>query len=256
MNTKSQVGAIIGVGIAAFSGGIALGHFLAQKKIEKRVDEELNKIWRQNQSKEALEKEAVRAMTVYSGHNETTLAPEAHKTIKSGRLVSWGPAADGLGEIVSVTPVEGAPETDESDPEPESKNIFDDTIPGWDYETELTARSSKHVYIITHDEFFGNEMGLRQDQLTYYKGDDIMCDALEKPIHNYRKYVGDDLQFGHGSKDPNIVFVRNEKERMEWEITLDVGTYEEEVLGLSVEEDYREQDESIQHSVRRFVMGD
>lgn len=260
MNGKGQLGVIAAVGAVAFSGGVALGHFLTKKKAEKFVDDALNTAWRQqlgaiNEVKETKDGIEVTGTLTPEGAALVDGDPE-FKTIKTGRLVSFGPTSDpgAPGYVVSVTPVEGAPETDEANAEPTSKNIFDDNIPGWDYEEELTARESKQIYIITHDEFFGDEMGYKQDQLTYYKGDDMMCDALNKPIYNYSNFVGDNLSFGHGSKDPNVVFVRNEKERIEWEIALDVGRYEEEVLGLSVEEDYREQDESIQHSVRRFVM--
>jgi len=215
MNGKGQIVAIATVvGATAFSGGVALGHFLAQKKVQKAIDEELNRIWQQNR----LEKKAnmvpvTDESIVESGDSDLKDPREtpARRVITSGKLHSWGPAVDGPGEIISVTPVEEYG----TGTGPVVTDIFDHTIPDWDYELELNDRSTKDIYVITHDEFYGDELHYKQDQLTYYKGDDILVDSLNKPIHRYDRFVGDQMKFGHGSKDPNVVFVRNETQRME-----------------------------------------
>lgn len=121
----------------------------------------------------------------------------------------------------------------------------------WDYEAELANRTDpKEPYIIHQDEFIADEMDFHQDTLTYYAGDDIMADSDDTPIYNYAGLMGE-LRFGHGSKDPNVVYIRNEGIHMEWEILRDEGLYSEEVLGLEMENDAESE---IQHerSVLKF----
>lgn len=134
--------------------------------------------------------------------------------------------------------------------EPEPVHVFVNPDGDWDYEAELTTRDSEGPYVIHVDEFMADEMEYHQDTLTYYVGDDIMADSDDTPIYNYAGLMGE-LKFGHGSKDPNIVYIRNEKIHMEWEILLDEGMFSTEVLGLEMEQDAETE---IQHerSVLKF----
>lgn len=249
MNGK-QIGAVLTVGAAAFSGGIALGHFLAQKRVQATIDAELNRIWK-------IQRDATRTMIDYNKHDIAS----TEEVISSGRPVlatrtdpRESPERTILRERIPIVKEYGTgtgPEVAEHILDVETTNIFDNSIPDWDYEKELNERSEKEIYIITYDEFYGDELHYKQDQLTYYKGDDVLVDSLNKPIHKYVEFVGDEMKFGHGSKDPNVVFIRNERHRMEWEIALDLGRYEVEVLGLEVEGEYEQQD--LKHSaVQKF----
>lgn len=265
MNGKGQVAAILTVGAAAFSGGVALGHFLAQKKVQQRIDEELNRIWREQMN---AKKNVQTTHGIVRGPDVAAVdglgrgilddpreSPE--RVITRGRLESVSLVADenAPGRIISVDDepygTGTGPEVAEHILDVATTNIFDTSIPGWDYEKELNERSEKDIYIITYDEFYGDELHYKQDQLTYYQGDDVLVDSMNKPVHNYHRFVGDEMKFGHGSKDPNVVFIRNEKQMIEWEIALDTGRYETEVLGLDVEEEYEEKD--LKHSaVQKF----
>lgn len=141
------------------------------------------------------------------------------------------------------------------DPEEESEpvvtNIFssngnDDD--DWDYDEELKKRNTGEPYVIHRDEFHGNEMDYTQSTLTYYAGDDIMTDEDDVPIFNHSTIVGD-LLFGHGSGDPNVVHVRNDKLKGEYEILRDEGLYSIVIAGLELEDNQRVKD--IQHSHNR-----
>jgi len=242
MNGK-QIGALLAVGAAAFSGGVALGHFLAQKKVQEEIDAELNRIWHRDLE----EKRKLSVQEVIEEVNPAIFKPvaateEEIRTIKEAQLISLSidpEPGPGGGHITSV------------------KRIFDDVIPGWNWDAELNAREGQPIYIVTHSEFHGDELdGYTSGTLTYYQGDDMLTDELGVPIVPYRKFVGTCLNFGHGSGDPEIVYIRNETEKMEWEVILDTGRYEEEVLGLTVEDDYTRRDEHLEHSVRRFRVDD
>lgn len=120
---------------------------------------------------------------------------------------------------------------------------------GWDYTEEVKNRSAERPYVIHRDEYFSNESEYTQSSLTYYKGDNILCDEGDVPVYNPERVVGK-LLFGHGSGDPSIVYIRNEKQEGEWEIILDEGFYQSEVLGAQVEEDLTS--DNIKHSLLKF----
>lgn len=122
--------------------------------------------------------------------------------------------------------------------------------PDWDYETEIADRVREQPYIIHVDEFKENEFDFNQETLTFYAGDGILAqEPTDEPIYGYLNLMGE-LKFGHGSKDPNVVYIRNEAIRMEWEILRHHGHYRVEVEGHTMEQ---EVDDEIQHSYRRVM---
>ena len=125
------------------------------------------------------------------------------------------------------------------------QNIFAGDTPEWNYERELAGRSPTHPYVIHKDEFYGEELGYTQITLTYYEGDEIMSDEDDTPLYNYSSTVGP-LLFGHGSGDPNVFHVRNDKLKAEYEVIHDPGHFAVAVLGLELENGPRVRD--IKHS--------
>jgi len=130
-------------------------------------------------------------------------------------------------------------------------NIFKAEDSEWDYESELAERDPDKPYIIHRDEFFGEEMDCTQTTITYYAGDNILCDERDTPIYNPEQVVGQ-LMFGHGSNDPNVVYVRNERLQAEYEILLDHGHYQVEILGQSIDEKLAAEDLKHSRSVLKF----
>jgi hypothetical protein len=128
-------------------------------------------------------------------------------------------------------------------PEERLINIFtvDDD---WNYELEYEKRGNG-IYIIHADEYIQGDYEFKQETVTYYAEDDIMADMEDTPIYNYYDRMGE-LKFGHGSKDKNVVYIRNERLNREWEVLLHHGSYEVEVKGL-----YNDGGE-LKHSLRKF----
>lgn len=153
-------------------------------------------------------------------------------------------AVDALREKMrSGTPVEITETT---------SNIFVDgrNLSEFDYAAEVDRRNPDEPYIITHDEFMENENGWQQNTLTYYNGDDILTDDKDVPIPDIDAVVGSDslTKFGYGSRDKNVVYVRNEALESDYEITLSMGEFSKEVAGFN----------ELRHSapIRRFRRGD
>lgn len=123
----------------------------------------------------------------------------------------------------------------EDPPQPEARTIFaHDSADQWNYETEVAQRDEELPYILHRDEFMEDERSFAQITLTYYSGDDILCDQENTPVPNHQKIVGE-LKFGHGTPDPNCVYIRNAKLRAEYEVIRDDGSYAVEVLGGELE---------------------
>ena len=133
-----------------------------------------------------------------------------------------------------------------------NKNVFSGDLSFWDYDVELQYRNDGQPYVIHYDEFMNNETNYPQETLTYYRGDDIVADQQDSPIYNYASLMGE-LRFGHGSNDPNVVYIRNDQIHMEWEILLHEGSYSYEVAGIDKLEEYEADD--IRHANdRKFRM--
>lgn len=129
---------------------------------------------------------------------------------------------------------------EENEPEVITKNVFAEPQPqdDWDYDKETALRTPDRPYVLHKDEFYAEENNYAQMTYVYYAGDDIMVDEDEKPVYNYNLILGE-LLWGHGSGDPKVFYVRNDKRKTEYEVNYDPGLYSVDVLGLEIEENDR-----------------
>lgn len=134
-------------------------------------------------------------------------------------------------------------EAEEDDSEAEVQNIFreatvEDT---WDYHEELRKRSPDIPYIIHYDE--RKELDYDEITLTYYEVDDVICDERDEIFDTLRRnnVLGGEelLRFGHGSNDASIVYIRNDKLELVFEVVRSPNSFAEEVHGFSHESYYR-----------------
>lgn len=130
-------------------------------------------------------------------------------------------------------------------------NVFATPDEGWDHDTELSQRNGVEPYILHADEYIEDEMGFTQETVTFYEGDEIMVDSHDTPMYGWSKIMGE-LRFGHGSKDPNVVYIRNEGIEMEWEVLRHTGSYSIEVRGLEADEEVEQEIRHSRHAVLKF----
>ena len=132
--------------------------------------------------------------------------------------------------------------------EPETESVFDKDDPqpteGWDLDAETANRGPVNPYVIHHDEFMINDDGNEQISLTYFAGDDVLVDERDQVMREVESTVGlENLQkFGHGSNDPLVVYIRNPRLEVDYEISRSDGTFATEVHGF--------QDDELKHSER------
>jgi hypothetical protein len=103
----------------------------------------------------------------------------------------------------------------------------------WDYRYETSQRTKDVPYIIHIDEFRENPLSHDQTSYTYYELDDTLSDSRDTTVDDMDKVIGlGNLgKWGHGSQDPNVVYIRNEELGMDIEVVRDRGSFSETVHG-------------------------
>lgn len=245
----------VAVGVTSFGGGLGLGYILWGRKTDiERLEEEDHPFQPEfdfDTEGMAEAREDARIIVEEEGYSPPVLAPESDAVIVDDTVVVSPTrqfVEDHLQDDIPATEEEEMPE------ELVQVNVFEAELEGWNWEEEVAKREENagEPYILHEDEFHRDELGYTQTQLRYFEGDDIMVDPDNQPIYNHLAVTGE-LAFGHGSKDPDVVFVRNEDRRGEYEIHRVDGLYSVEILGLEIEENERVKD--LRHSkVGRFRM--
>lgn len=132
-------------------------------------------------------------------------------------------------------PQPGDPNTAPGVEERDTVNIFAEAEVNdvWDYEAEKKLRDPSRPYVIHVDE--RGETGYEEITLTYYTGDDIICDKDDKIVDEQDRVVGlhNLNKFGHGSGDAVIVYVRNEYLDLDIELIRSEQSFAEEVHGIT-----------------------
>lgn len=259
---------VIGVGCVVAGAGLGvLAHQLLKKRLEKQFEERLEReleemrIFYSRRNKEgkfATPRDAAEALAAsealekYQGDNvvvEITEIPRPaphgdvdesaakNQAVRYDKVVTDSEAAEAVrGQVTTISQLEPATET-------ETRNIFVDGKPlvddDWDAEAEEARRNPAFPYVITHDEFMENNYEHPQHSLTYYAGDDVLVDERDEMIDDIESLIGTDnlTRFGSGSRDPNIVYIRNEKREADFEVALSKGKFSEEVMGLRHSDD-------------------
>lgn len=219
------------VGVVAFGSGVAAGWYIGKErvlsKLRVRIEEEVI------ETVVAVEEEFQIKLfeEVIEDDGKVNIVPMFKKNDPKENHPSNGTRPK--------TEVEAMVETLET-------NIFEQVIEGWDYDAELVSRNELDVYIIHRDEFYGDELSWdNQHALTWYEGDNILTTEADDVIYNPQAMVGE-LKFGHGSGDPNVCFIRNERLHAEYEVTRNPGSYDIEVLGGQIEAQLAAED--LKHS--------
>jgi hypothetical protein len=219
------------VGTAVIAGLVgAVGGFYLCKKLLKTDYEE------------TIAQEIEEAKEFYKRLYAPKASPEEVSGVKIGPLETAPFRSEGLEEAVDAMQ-EYAPEPVERTT---VQNIFKnngdevDVIEDvWDMATELSLRTADVPYIISAEEYLQAEPGYEQAAVTFWENDETLVDERDQMIPDKDEKVGDHnlAKFGHGSMDPNKLYVRNEVLEVDFEIARSFGSYAREVLGFEHSDD-------------------
>ena len=79
-----------------------------------------------------------------------------------------------------------------------------------------------------------NDTEYDQITLTYFENDDLLVDENDIPIEYIPDTIGIETtnRFGVMSGDNNIVYIRSDRKRIEYEIVRNKGNYAKNMLGV------------------------
>ena len=102
------------------------------------------------------------------------------------------------------------------------------------YNTMSGAVTPDTPYVILTEEFNEGNPEYDKVSLAYYEEDDTLTDDNEEIIPNPEDIIGYALScFGQDSNDPDIVYVRNEKLGIDYEVCRIPKSYQATVLGIT-----------------------
>lgn len=144
-----------------------------------------------------------------------------------------------LAEQNAINEVEAEVEAENTAQE-QMVNVFETTFDdNWDWDRENADRAGLEAgvpFILHKDEFFEGDENYDQTTLTYYSGDDVLCDERDEVIEPRDHIVGgwnlEKFGTGHGSGDPNVLYIRNPRTFCDFEVVLNEAKYSEDALGF------------------------
>lgn len=226
----------IAIGAVAVAAGVALGGFVGYRFAEKRLSTKFETLMEEETNK--LRQHYVQKATAKA---EQRAKPALDKMVQD---LGYTPQGEPI-EIVPATPsaiMQAATENDEARVEVkvETVNVFESTDhilqkgADWDYAQEVKARDPRFPYVIHMDEWQENPQEFEQENLVFYEGDEVLTDDNDQVIADADEAVGlsNLSRFGHGSGDPNTIFIRNEVREVDYEIARSHGMYAQEVHGF------------------------
>jgi hypothetical protein len=134
-----------------------------------------------------------------------------------------------LKQYQGVAPVQ----TDQTGASEVLKNIFRDPRPEPSFAEEMEQRDPEHPYIISAPEYLGNDSNYSQETVTWYEGDGVLSDDRDEIVEDPDATIGlGNLQFGHRSDDENVVYIRNDRLLIDFEVLRHDGKFAVVVMGL------------------------
>lgn len=116
-------------------------------------------------------------------------------------------------------------------PKKNDRNVFEE-----EEEVEETEDGNP-IRILSITEFMAGEKSYNQVTLTYFAEDDVLVDENEMPIEDVDATVGNANmdRFGYKSRDPKVVYIRNDRLQIDYEVVRHEGSYAEQVHGVEQE---------------------
>lgn len=124
------------------------------------------------------------------------------------------------------------------------QNIFNTSQEAMKQEI-IESRTPHAPYVIAIEEYMEGKDDFEQSVFTYYEGDNTVTDEQDSIMPDFEEVLGaKNLSlFGHESQDENVVYIRNEKLSMDFEILRVADSYAE-LHGIS-DDDYTDKPPKI-----------
>lgn len=110
------------------------------------------------------------------------------------------------------------------------------------------------ICVISYNEWCkSDEDEYKKDTIVYYEDDQIVYDMHDSTIKEYQELVGEEALelFGMMSHDPDVVYIRNKRMKVDFEFVREHSSYHQSVLGLT-EEAEEMSDKAVQDALAYF----
>lgn len=200
--------------------GAGVGFFVGYKLLETRLAEAFDERLNEETSKMREFYEVVKKPYATPEEAAKDLIPEPPAEVEDPREPNMRTAYH---KIVKTEYTEAqADEAEAAAAVEDTQSIFDNA-----------PRDSTKPYIISEDDYMGNDTGFDQSTLTWYSVDDVLVDERDEVLASPHDVIGTQFrtQFGEDSRSANTVYFRHEKLGLEFEVVRSEGSYKREVLG-------------------------
>lgn len=210
MNEKALL--IGGVSALSVGVGLAVGYFAAKKELEKQYAD---------LATQEIEEARTHYARLYKRDEFSTPQAAVRELIPDADDPRVIAAAEAL--------ISYKGETVHEVPKTEAKVIVQNV-----FQQAVREVDETKPHVITEDEYMANDNSYDQISLTYYQGDKVLTDTRDEPIPDIDAAVGEAnmLGFDQLSEDEHILYVRNNRLKVDFEVQRSTGKYAEEVLGL------------------------
>lgn len=259
IDEKVKIGIALAVGLGV-GGGV--GYYVAVRKVRAQASEEVARI--QDLYQRLRQEDAEQARLDWSSQPDPSDSEaEGDDGDLSDGIEEYQEKAVDLGYIGSDDYVPGVHKSpDYVGPEPKYPGDEDLQVEDPDLQKEVEyvrsirihnpnsdadpndvtkwERDPNRPYVITVDEFRHDRPDHDKITLTYYAGDDTLAEEDGTYIPDQDGTAGDDNlynYFGLASGEENLLHIRNERVGCDFEIKLETGTFQREVLGFTPEND-------------------
>ncbi len=234
-------------GAVSFAAGVGVGFLISRRALDHRIEEGIRRVQdavdhdaaKRHDAMRKLAQKSIRRVEVVEPWSE--LQEEAERSLRDYR---GGPRT--LKATLPAKEEEIVEQLEELAVDTVSV-WFDD----WNVDEELAERTVDAPYILHLNEYVNNEKGYHQQQLRWYTEDSTLVDENNVVVHRPEQILGH-LNFGHGSKDPDTVYIRNDKRRGEYEVVRIEGSFMQMIMGAHAEQQAAEEDLKHSNTIRRF----
>lgn len=248
--------------VLAFTAGVCvgggIGYLIADHHVKKLAAADLEAVqtmFRRVRDEDAKEPEPMDEISSVDEEEARYQTPAESLTFEE-RVINLGyTTQDGVERTLKLDPNYVSPDVNPNDLDVEELEF--ETEPDLEKEVEYVRtisrnpmhepdpedvtswdRNPNHPYVITEAEFRLERPEYEKDSLTYYAGDDTLAEENGTYIPDKNGTAGNQnlLEcFGMGSGDERLLYIRNDRVMTDFEITLNDGKYNKEVLGLDDE---------------------
>lgn len=234
----------LSLGVAAGLGaGVLVGLYLGNKKFQRQLDAEVASVKSHYNSRLKEVASAASAITTSDDEHEDTVGIVERDTRTAETVPDAEPEGETGEDIQDVVArrINYADARNQSQRSGRRSQIpvpvvirDEENVTAGGGTSDLSNKQDPTApYVISTAEFFEDHEDHKKLTITYYGEDDVLADDKDAPIRDVAGTVGENVfdKFGEQSDDENIVYVRNNRLQVDFEITRDLRAFTEVVLG-------------------------